>query len=234
MSRKQLAALLVASLMASAANAAFLVQVDTDGADDGPFTPSPNFSFGGDTTTASSSSLSGAPLLPVGDSLFGGDGINEPDTYVYRYDPTSDADNLATGGAFLGVDLAGDPVYGSGQTGGAPGLYRVLAAWPGTENVNAAGVTYEAVSGSNSFSVLVDQNTANDATGGFDDVWVLLGVIEYDGSSGIIVSQKAEVNSFVSMRAAAVLFEPIPEPSTTVLALAALAGLAARSRRFAG
>ena len=30
--------------------AAFLIEIDTDGADDGPITYSPNFSFGGDTT----------------------------------------------------------------------------------------------------------------------------------------------------------------------------------------
>lgn len=230
MMRLPVLAALLMGLLAATANAAFLVQVDTDGLDDGPFTPSPNFMFGGDTTSASTSILSGAPLLPVGDSLFGGNGANEPDTYVYRYDPSSDADNLATGGSFLGVDLSGVAKNGSGVAGGGTGLYRVYAAWPDTDNVNLAGVTYEVISGANNFSVLVDQNTANDPKRGFSDVWVMLGEIEYDGSSGIIVNQKAEVNSFVSMRASAVLFEPIPEPSAVVLAVVAAVGLAARRR----
>lgn len=217
MIRTTLVASFLTMSLVSFAPAAFLVQVDTDGADDGPFTPSPNFTFGGDTTTASSSIASVAPLLPVGDSLFGGDGVNEPDTYVYRYDPTTDADNLATGGQFLGVDLAGNPKQGTGKTGGLAGLYRVYAAWPDTTNVNVNGVNYEAVSGADSFFVTLDQNTANDPQRGFGDVWVLLGVIDYDGSSGIIVTQTANVNSFVSMRSAAVLFEPVPEPSSVIL-----------------
>ncbi|MEQ8849822.1 hypothetical protein [Botrimarina sp.] len=220
--------------VASWAPAAFLVQVDTDGADDGPFTPSPNFTFGGDTTTASSSVTSVAPLMPVGDSIFGGNGVNELDTYVYRYDPTSDADNLATGVTFLGVDLGGEEVFSTGFAGGEAGPYRVYAAWPGTDTVSGGEVGYSVVSGAASFDVSVDQNTANDPRNGFGDVWVLLGVIDYDGSSGILVTQTAGQNTFVSMRSAAVMFEAaVPEPSSlAVLALGISCGSITPRRRL--
>lgn len=216
-----------AALAATSAQAAFLIEIDTDGADDGVLTYNSHFTFGGDTMTASQSSASSAFGLTGGDSIFGGDGVNDPDTYVYRYDPTTDADNLNTAGQALGVRLDGTPVAGSGNVGGAAGPYRVYAAWPFTTNVNAAGVTYTAVSGANSFSVLVDQNDPAIQGG-----WVYLGDIDYDGSSGIILTQEAEVNSFVSMRSAAVMFEPVPEPTAVLLtSLAAAAALARRRQR---
>ena len=214
------------TLLVSQANAAFLIEIDTDGADDGPITYNSHFAFGGDTTTASTSVAALAFGLTPADSIFGGDGVNEPDTYVYRYDPTSDADNLVTTGEVLGVDLAGNPVNGSGMVGGAAGDYRVYTTWPETTNVNSAGVDYTAVSGSNSFSVHVDQNDPAIQNG-----WVYLGAITYDGSSGIILTQEAATNSFVSMRAAGALFEPIPEPATMIAVGMMLLGTIGFTRR---
>ncbi|MAT70026.1 MAG: hypothetical protein CMJ58_10940 [Planctomycetaceae bacterium] len=201
-----------------------MVEVDIDGMDDGPFTPSPNFTFGGDTTTASTSVAGTAYGLTGGDSLFGGDGVNEPDTYVYRYDPTTDVDNLNTAGVVLGLDLAGNGVIGSGLAGGAAGAYRVYATWPATTNVNANGVNFTATSGSSSFTVNVDQN-------GYNGEWIYLGYVQYDGSSGIILTQEAVENSFVSMRAAAALFEPVPEPMAVTLAAIAFGTLAVVRRQ---
>ena len=91
-------------MFAVRSEAAFLIQIDTDGLDDGVLTYNSHFTFGGDTTTASQSAPSTAYGLSAADSIFGGDGVAEPDTYVYRYNPTSDADNLATAGIELGVD----------------------------------------------------------------------------------------------------------------------------------
>ncbi len=205
-------------LIACQANAAFLIQVDTDGADDGVLTFNSNFTFGGDTTTASQSIAAKAFGLTGGDSIFGGNGVVELDIYVYRYDPTSDADNLVTTGIELGVDLVGNPVFGSGVVGGSVGLYRVYAAWPATSNVSGGLTRYTVTSGANSFFVDVDQNTANDPDlDDANDVWVYLGNIAYDGSSGIIATQQAGSNTFTSMRAAAVMFEPVPEPSSIVI-----------------
>lgn len=225
--------LAIAFTWTSLASAAFLIEIDTDGLDDGPIVYNPHFTFGGDTTIASTSVASAAFGLTPADSIFGGDGASEPDTYVYRYDPTSDADNLVTTGIPLGVDLVGANVSGTGKTGGAAGDYWVYAAWPATSNVSGGLTRYTVTSGANSFFVDVDQNTANDPDGDdFGDVWVRLGAISYDGSSGIIVTQMpTAANSFVSMRAAALLFEPTPEPATSVLFLCGAIGLVALRRR---
>ena len=213
-------------VMMTSANAAYLLEVDTDGADDGVITFNPNFGFGGDTTTASQSIAAKAFGLTGGDSIFGGDGANAPDTY----DPAANADNLNTTGVELGVDLAGNPVYGTGVAGGGTGNYRVYASWPATSNVSGGDTSYAG----NGLAATVDQNTANDPDG--DDangVWVLLGTANYDGASPIVIEQTPTVqNSFVSQRSAAVLFERVPEPTTgALLALASLAGIAARRRR---
>ena len=90
------------------ANASFIIEIDTDGLDDGVLTYNTNFSFGGDTTTASQSAATSALGMTGGDSIFGGDGVNLPDTYVYTYDLDVDGDNLAL--------TAGAALNGSGNT----------------------------------------------------------------------------------------------------------------------
>ncbi len=218
---------LAASLMfGGGAQAAFMIEIDTDGLDDGSIIYNSNFNFGGDTTTATTSTASTAFGLTPADSIFGGDGIAVPDTYVYHYDPSTDVDNLNTTGAVLGVDLLGNPISGTGKVGGAAGGYRIYAAWPTTTNVEAAGVDYTAISGTNSFFVHVDQNVP-----AFQGGWVYLGDIIYDGSSGIILTQEAVVNSFVSMRSSAVMFEPVPEPGSVILAGFAMIGCCAACGR---
>lgn len=228
MNAKLALALLIVVGLSSSASAAFLIQIDTDGANNGAITFNSHFTFGGDTTTATSSAPASAFGLATANSIFGGDGVSSPDTYVYRYDPTVDVDNLVTTGVALGVDLVGSPVNGTGVTGGAADDYRVYAAWPPTSNVSGDLTSYTVTSGPNSFTVDVDQNTANDPDGDdLDDVWVYLGDISYNGSSGIIVTQESGSNSFVSMRAAGVLFEPVPEPATCLLIAGALTFLVA-------
>ncbi|MEW4571339.1 PEP-CTERM sorting domain-containing protein [Tautonia sp. JC769] len=206
------------------AEGAFLIEIDTDGADDGPITYNPNFSFGGDTTTASTSILSTAVGLSGADSIFGGDGVNEPDTYEYSYTLGVDADNLALA---AGTDL-GDGNVATGITGGKTGVYNVYATWPFTTNVSGGLVTFTLTGGGGTlFSTQIDQNNQGNA-------WVLLGSASLQSGVSYTLSQVAGSNTFVSMRAAGVLFEAvsvIPEPSSLALVLVGGVGISVFCRR---
>lgn len=211
-------AAMAAALGFSSAQAAYLIEIDTDGADDGVLTYNSHFAFGGDTTTASQSSPSAAYGLTGGDSIFGGDGVTEPDTYVFTYDPSVDADNLAIP---AGTDLGGG-ILASGLTGGAPDRYSVFATWPFSSNVSGGDTTFTVTTSGDSFIFSFDQSGGGAGTG---DEWIKLGEIDWT-SGAITLAQEAGANTFVSMRSSAVLFEVVPEPSTFALAALGLIGLA--------
>lgn len=214
----RMAATLAVSVSAQSALGAYLLEIDTDGMDDGVVTYNPGFAFGGDTTTASQSATSTAYGTTGGDSIFGGDGTVFPDTYVYAYSPPSQADNLAVP---AGTNL-GDSNLATGITGGGNGTYRVYATWPSTDNVSGGPTGFDVVAPGDSFFLTIDQN-------GRGDAWYLLGEINYTGGV-ITVTQTATVqNSFVSMRAYGVLFEKVPTPGPAMLF--ALGGVAATRRR---
>jgi hypothetical protein len=200
-------------------DAAYLLEIDIDGMDDGVLTLNPGFSYGGDTTTASQSASASAFGLTGGDSIFGGNGAAEVDTYVFTYSPDSQSDNLVT---TPGFDL-GEGNLATGLTGGGAGRYAVYATWPFTENVSGGDVGFEVLTAGASFSVSIDQN-------GRGDAWVKVGDIDYS-SGAITVNQTAGENTFVSMRGSALLFEQVPEPGTAVLVGFALAAFGFRRRR---
>lgn len=208
--RKQLTVALCAaiSMGSSSLMAAYLIEVDTDGLDNGTLLYSPDFAFGGDTTAASQSIPSGAIGMTGGDSIYGGNGSTFPDTYVYTHSPDSQIDNLI----FWGGEALGDRNYASGATGGGAGTYAVYATWPGTDNVNGGLTHYQIDTTGDSVASSVDQN----GPGGLDDgvsfgnVWVKIGEIEYT-SGPITVTQTPTSNTFISMRAAGVLFELMSE-----------------------
>lgn len=224
-----LVCLLALCCLSTNSQAAYLLEVDTDGADDGVVTFNPNFSFGGDTTTASQSSASTAFGMSGGDSIFGGDGANSPDTYVVTYDPSAQADNLVIP---TGTDL-GEGDLATGFVGGGAGPYNVYATWPFTSSVSGGLTEYTVATAGDTFTVSINQNDANDLSGsaGRGHVWVDLGTINYT-SGDITVTQASGGNTFVSMRLAGVLFEQaIPEPtSSALLAVSVLTMLSARRR----
>jgi hypothetical protein len=217
---KVIALLVMIALITAGAQGALLLEIDIDGADDGVLTYNPNFSFGGDTTSASQSAPSSAYGTNLADSIFGGNGVDLPDTYVYNYTPSSDADNLTLS---AGQDLGGGNLA-SGLTGGGLGTYRVYATWPFTSNVSGGITTFTvSTAGATDVVVPIDQN-------GKGNEWILLGDIVFsDMGSSIVVTQEAGSNTYVSMRAYGVLFEMIPEPASMVLL--GLGGLMLRSRR---
>ena len=211
------------ALMVGSVSGAYLLEIDTDGENDGTVTFNGNFSFGGDTTTASQSSASAAFGTSGADSLFGGDGSVLADTFVFTYSPDSMADNLAVG---AGQNL-GDGNFATGMLGGAPGVYAIYATWPFTQNVSGGLTNFEAVTAGDGFSFSIDQNGGGVGLG---NEWYKLGEISYVGG-GIEVFQSATANTFVSMRSYGLLFEAIPEPSGTVLALLGSSMLLCARRR---
>jgi hypothetical protein len=207
--------------------AGFIIEIDTDGLDDGILTYNPNFSYGGDTTTASQSVTVAAYGTTGGDSIFGGDGVNQVDTYVYQYSPDSQPDNLVlpAGQALGGGNVA------TGLAGGGAGLYSVYATWPGTGNVNGGLTNYQISTTGDNVLVQIDQNSYG--TPGSEE-WVHLGNIDYT-SGPITVTQTSSSNTFVSMRSYGVLFEAtnIPEPGSAWLLLGAVPFVLRRRRRQA-
>ena len=226
--------LLAALLSASMTHAGYVLEVDTDGADDAVLTFHPNFSFGGDTTTASQSSLSTAVGLTGGDSIFGGNGTNFPDTYVYTYTPSVDGDNNATN-PVAGEVLNQFGVKGSLLTAGESGSYDIYATWPYTNNVSGGLTTYTLSDANGTIaSVSINQNAAappRDISGdgvpepGSGSEWIYLFTGFLDANTTYTLVQEASSNTFVSTRSAGILFDRIPEPSSMLLACIAGIGL---------
>lgn len=185
------------AVLASAAGAGFIIEIDIDGQDNGVIVFNPNFVFGGDTTTASQSATANVVGATGGDSIFGGNGAEHPDAYVYRYTPSEQPDNLVLA---PGTPL-GEGNTATGVVGGGPGTYRVYASWPFTNNVSGGEVTFDLETFGDSLEVTIDQNNRGDA-------WVLLGEFEYT-SGDIRMGQFAGSNTFISMRAYGVLFEKV-------------------------
>lgn len=213
------------------AQGAFLVEIDTDGKDDGAITFNTNFAFGGDTTTAAIGGTVPAVGLTGGDSIFGGDGVNEVDTYRYFYSPESDGDNLPLAG---GTPLNNDGHAATGNPAGGSGLYNIYATWSRTNNVSGGDTRYTLFDQLDQqlFSVLIDQNTRQDNEGdGAGDEWIFLAQAELDAAGRYRLIQQSQSNTFVSMRSAGVLFDAVPEPTSA--ALVGLGGLALLLRRRA-
>ncbi|MCA9229310.1 MAG: PEP-CTERM sorting domain-containing protein [Planctomycetales bacterium] len=236
-----LVALSAMLLCATQSQAAFVAAVDLDTS--ATQVLHPNFSFGGDTTSASSSALSYAVGLPPHQSIFGGNGLNFGDTYIMSYTPGTDADNFfPAAGSLLGSVTGFGTELASGAVGGGSGLYNVYVTVPSSANVNVAGSNFT-ITGDGAPVVLNAVNLNDGGTGadldpgaafvgGANNAWFLLGSVQMTAGVTYTMTQDANANSFVSQRLAGVMWEKqIPEP--TSIALIGMGGVAllAGSRR---
>ncbi len=226
---------LAATAFLGASQAAFIVEAHSSGLANG------NFAFGGDTTTASASTPSAAVGLAGTNSIFGGNG-STTDTYVFSYTPGTNADNFSpAAGSLLGSTTGFGTETATGIVGGGSGLYNVYWTSPSTTNVNVAGARMT-ITGDGA-PIIIDPLDGNDGgtgadadpgpafVGGGNNAWYLLGTVQLTAGNTYTVTQESNVASFVSMRAHAVMWEAIPEPSSGLLALLGGLGFAARRRR---
>lgn len=229
-----LTAIAVLTTFTSFTQAAYLLEVDTDGADDGVLTFHPGFSLGPGMASVSQSISSNAFGMTGGDSVFGG-APSDPnnyagDSYIFTHNPSTQPDNLATTPT---TDL-GEGNTASGRVGGGNGSYDVYATWPFTSSVSGGLTQYDVVAPGDSFSVLINQNDDDELFGsdGRGHVWVYLGSIDYTGGDITVTQFPTVQSSFVSMRAAGLLFErTVPEPGTLTLLGLAVLGMTTKRRR---
>lgn len=208
------------------ASAAFIAAVDLDPVD-GPQSLHPNLSFGGDTTSASDTTPSAAVGLGLHQSIFGGDGVDFPDTYIMSYTPGVDADNYSpAAGSLLGSSTGFGTELASGVAGGGSGLYNVYITVPSSDNVATAGSTVT-VTGDGvpvvSILNLNDGGTGADLdpglafVGGANNSWYKVGTVSLTAGSTYTMTMEANINTYVSQRLAGVMWEAIPEPSVVAL-----------------
>jgi hypothetical protein len=230
----------VAGSFSAAANGAYIVETRTGGKGFA------DFGFGGNTTTASTSTAGSAAVGTTAGlgSIFGGNG-SPNDIYVYSFTPGTDADNATfTLGQPLGstTGFPGEGNVSTGLAGGVSGTYRVYFTAPESTNVSTLGSDFT-LTQDGSPVVLSDVNLNNGGTGadtdsgtafvgGANNAWHLLGTVTLTAGNAYTVTQAAGDSSFVSQRAVAVMWEfvePVPEP--TSLALVGVGGIALLGRR---
>ena len=213
-----LASLWAIFLLASTAPAAFLVEAHHSGL------AFDHFEFGGDTFSSGESIPSTAVGTTASNSIYGGDGVAFPDTYIFYYTPGEDPDNLTLeAGTVLG-SKDGSPGNGhtaTGLEGGLSGRYNVYITSPASVNVNGVPTTLTMTQEDDPIVLEIDQNnsqTGDDTqitagqpfVGGLNNAWYLLGSVDYVAGTTYSVTMEAGSNTFVSQRVHGILWELFP------------------------
>jgi len=214
-----LATVAIGLLVSSTASAAFLVEAHQSGL------AWENFMFGGDTFSAgSSNAASDAVGLTAETSIYGGDGLAFPDTYIFSYTPGEDDDNVSFVADTILGSQDGSPGLGhraTGLEGGPDGKYNVYITIPSTSNVSGGPPTITITQEGDPIIIDdLDQNnggTGEDTqinpdpdqpfVGGMNNAWYLLGTVDYLAGTTYTVTMEAGTNSFVSQRAHGVMWE---------------------------
>jgi len=153
--------------------------------------------------------------------IYGGNGAT--DTYRFSYTPGTDLDNTVFSVGLQIGDNYSVANYATGETGGATAQYNVYATWVVSSNVSGGGTTFTVTSdGSPLISPLINQNTGMSGSPGGNAGWFYLGTVALTAGNTYTVSMSPVSSTFVSMRSAGVMWEmlPVPEPSTLALSLA--------------
>lgn len=212
--KKWIAAIVASAMVASAAQAAFIVT---------PFgIGSGNFSG----TPRSSTAVSSAEGV-TGNSAFG----STTASHTYEFSFTPGVDNFFTN-AFLGdtgiIDtnnvfpLTPDQQFGTGLAS-ETGMYRVWITWPSSGNVSGGGSTLTITNdGPDVVLSPVDQNSTADngptpsGVAGADK-WALLAEVHLTVGNTYTVTMEPLSATFVSQRVNGVMWEFVPEPGSLML-----------------
>ena len=185
-----------------------------------------NFSWiggAGGVPSVSTTVHGAAPGLTPGIGHIYGGSVS-PDIYQFSYTPGVDADNTVFGyGQLLGDNFT-VPNYATGQTGGRSYWYNVYATWVASANIGTPTSVancdfYVSSAYGTVHPPTVNQNTGFTGSPGGNAGWFLLGTVWLNAGTTYTVVMDPIVDNFVSMRSAGVMWELVPEPSTSALAI---------------